>query len=124
MGRNRVVDGWRGDGRVGFYHETGARMNEQLLPTCVWGSIAVTGDTMHRIPVLVCQSCGIVRQSVEMDREQLAAWYRERYFQAGVYQHTYDHDCEVAELRLKAYHLPTEIKLLDVGAGHGAVVDP
>jgi len=68
-----------------------------------------------------------------MTEVQLAEWYREVYFpqpakmssraRDGIYQHTYDHDYEVALKRLAAYKLPEGIKLLDVGAGNGAFVN-
>ena len=93
----------------------------QLLPTCLCGSMADDAERIHRIPILRCRGCGVVRQIVPMTQEQLSEWYRDRYFQ-GIYQHDYDHDYDVAQQRLRAYHLPESVRLLDVGSGNGAFV--
>lgn len=92
-----------------------------LLPSCLCGATASEQSTMHKIPVLACKSCGVVRQNVDMSTDELSEWYREKYHD-GVYQHKYAHDRMVASQRLAAYQLPTEVKLLDVGAGNGAFV--
>jgi SAM-dependent methyltransferase len=62
-----------------------------------------------------------------MSPDEMITWYRDAYF-GGVYQHTYDHDYEVAAIRMAAYRgigiaLDRGIKLLDVGSGNGAFLD-
>lgn len=92
-----------------------------LLEACLCGSTASEQASLHGIPVLTCKQCGVIRQDVKMTPEQLGEWYRDKYF-AGVYQHSYGHDRNVAARRLAAYQLPTGVKVLDIGAGLGAFV--
>lgn len=92
----------------------------KLLPRCICGRTEWRGQTIHDVPVLECP-CGIVRQAVNMTEDELAAWYRDRYYD-GVYSHTRAHDLEVAAKRMRAYGSRASGKLLDVGAGNGAFV--
>lgn len=102
---------------------TGEDVSGYLLPRCVCGSasVAVSPQQLRGIPVQQCAQCGIVRQEVYMTPDVLRHWYRYKYFD-GVYTHTYEHDCAVAEQRLDAYAIPVGKNLLDVGSGNGAFV--
>lgn len=96
---------------------------EHVTAHCVCGSIIAEPKTLHDLPMLRCSSCDVIRQDVRMSHNELAEWYRTRYFGDDVYYHTYDHDRSVARMRLDAYDIDKDAKLLDVGAGRGAFVD-
>ena len=70
---------------------------------------------------MMCARCGIFVQLVDMDEDQLSSYYQDVYHQR-VYNHTWEHDVEVAHDRLKAYGPSLKGKILDVGCGNGAFV--
>lgn len=90
---------------------------------CLCGEAISRRLERHGLDMLECPACGVLRQEVGMSREALARMYREQYLEL-VYQHSYEHDREVAETRLDAYGLELQDgPILDVGAGNGAFVD-
>ena len=94
-----------------------------IVKFCICGESlwqSITG-AFPKFAVLQCENCGIKIQSVDMDLDQLAAWYREKYH-AGIYTHSVSHDREVARERIKAYGPKVKVRTLDVGCGRGAFV--
>lgn len=89
---------------------------------CLCGAEGGKAILLYDLLMLHCPQCGILRQYVSMTRSELLEWYATRYFEE-VYTHTYEHDVEVAEARLRDYGLVSGERLLDVGAGNGAFVD-
>jgi SAM-dependent methyltransferase len=60
-----------------------------------------------------------------MPASELAKWYEEQYHEA-VYQHSYEHDLEVAKARVEEYSfqdMGEGDRVLDVGCGSGAFVN-
>lgn len=96
-------------------------MRQHLLGVCICGHGRAESDTLNDIPILRCWHCGVVRQHVALNEEELAAWYRDKYLTES-YSHTYEHDLAVANKRLDAYQFAPGTRLLDVGCGHGAFV--
>ncbi len=93
-----------------------------VMEKCLCGSTGGKEIALYGIPMLHCRECGVLRQDVSMTQEELLDWYATRYFD-GVYTHTYEHDVEVAEARLREYELQPGARILDVGSGNGAFVD-
>ena len=88
--------------------------------------------TRFNLPLKTCQTCGVTHQVVDMDEEEYAKFYEERYhkeFQeergTAAYKDRYDHDQKIAALRVEKYKEFFDIgmKVLDVGASNGAFVD-
>lgn len=96
---------------------------KNVVKSCVCGksTFAELANRIHGLPVMECLACGVKVQIVEMNRTELAAWYRDQYH-AGVYTHTVDHDRLIAKERLRAYGPKVKGRVLDVGCGRGAFV--
>lgn len=94
-----------------------------LLETCACGSRSATdAGRINRIKVLRCNDCGLVRQMICFGYDELADFYRNKYFN-GAYQHSYEHDLAVANIRLDAYGIAAGSDLLDVGCGNCAFIN-
>ena len=96
----------------------------RIVRDCICGAVnrwigTPKGDRPFH--VFECGTCGVLAQDVKMDRDELAAWYRDKYH-AGIYTHSKDHDREVARERIKAYGPKVKGRTLDVGCGSGAFV--
>ena len=94
----------------------------RLITECICGCEAfVQTKGLKSIPTMTCARCGVQAQFLDMDEEQLSAWYRDVY-QSKVYTHKWSQDVEVAHVRAKAYGPSLTGKILDVGCGNGAFV--
>ncbi len=91
----------------------------------LWKDVTQVGCPLfpkaYPIDVLQCENCNVLVQRVEMTRDELAAWYAERYH-AGIYSHSFSHDRDVAGERVRAYGPKLKGRVLDVGCGRGAFV--
>ena len=94
-----------------------------VTESCLCGATGGKAISLYDLPMLHCPECGILRQDVPMTRAELLGWYATRYFEEGIYYHTYEHDVEVAESRLREYELQPGSRILDVGSGNSAFVD-
>lgn len=92
-----------------------------LLERCLCGSERFRKEEINGINVCCCD-CGITRQLVEMKNEEYRKFYENDYH-GVLHKHTRQQDEKVAQLRLKAYNLPYNSKVLDVGSSNGAFVD-
>lgn len=92
-----------------------------LVNKCVCGCGVFISVKKNKINLMKCDCCGLLRQSMEMTKQELASFYSDKY-QDGIYIHSFENDLDVAKKRLKKYCLPDKIRLLDVGCGKGAFV--
>lgn len=97
-------------------------MTTTVAERCLCGSKESEAEKRFGLPLLRCSTCSVLRQDVRLTSDELSAWYAARYFD-GIYGHTYEHDRAVAEIRLDAYGLALDAKVLDVGCGNGAFID-
>ena len=78
-----------------------------------------TFSKIHGLSILKCPDCGVMHQKVVLSNTQ----YEE--YEVNIHDdERYDHDKEVAELRMgKHDHWFKGTRLLDIGAGNGAFVN-
>lgn len=93
-----------------------------LIERCVCNGRMFSVVEAHGLPMRECRSCGILHQSVDMDRAGLSEWYRDTYHR-GVYGHSYEQDYLVATKRIARYGDYLRGPALDIGCGNGAFVD-
>ena len=92
-----------------------------LVERCLCGvKVDFTFDfsKIHDLPILKCPACGMLHQKVSLSADQ------HKEYEANIYEDDrYDHDLEVAELRMAKHDQWFKgTRLLDVGAGNGAFV--
>jgi SAM-dependent methyltransferase len=109
-------------------------LQNNLINHCICGNETdFAFENRHGIAVVKCNQCGIVHQ-------QLAGWDEERYFNfykeeyhdhymkikgVDTYQSRYEHDCNVARLRLSQYgpfYISAPSSGLDIGSSNSAFV--
>lgn len=93
-----------------------------LIERCLCDGRLFRAVEGYGLPLRECRDCYIVHQSVSMDAEAYADWYRSNYHN-GVYTHSYEHDRAVAEARVAKYGRRLKGAVLDVGCGSRAFVD-
>jgi len=112
-------------------------MLSYLIKACVCGNDwDFNRFFRHSIDIMECKNCGIYHQRVEMDDFDYRNFYATNYhdnYQTSQGQRSYftryDHDVNLANMRLTAYFEKIEEnvrdggRLLDVGSGNGAFVD-
>lgn len=110
-------------------------MSDTLLSKCICGSEDSESYTINDIPVLACNVCGVMRQDLPgYDKQKYFDYYRDHYHTAEqvkighqAYSERYEHDCRVAEMRLKEYtdsfDLVPGAVCLDIGSSNNAFVD-
>lgn len=109
------------------------KLTNNLIQQCVCGnSEQFTEKTIHYLNVLECNVCGILHQALPgWTPQQYTDFYKTEYhnnFQKkkGVitYDDRYEHDCTVAEKRLKSYQsvLKEGMTGLDIGSSNSAFV--
>ena len=91
----------------------------KLLIKCICGSVGGKTSRKKGISTIKCDRCGLIRQNIEMTKEDLSKFYDKEYPKKF---HSFEHDKKVAKKRLDVYQLSKGIKLLDVGCGNGAFV--
>ena len=92
-----------------------------LVDKCICGCRSFHSRKREKIPIAKCGRCGLIRQRIEMTKEEYRTYYAEKYHE-GVYKPTFEHNLEVAQIRLDAYKLKRDSVLLDVGCGDGAFI--
>jgi len=108
-------------------------IKKNLIKQCICGNHRNFNQaTLHEISVLECKTCGVIHQElVNWTEESYLSFYENDYhtkFQKvkgrKTYQENYDHDCAVAEQRLKKYmeFLRDGMKGLDIGSSNSAFV--
>ena len=92
-----------------------------ITEKCVCGSGMAEVVPNDQMELVRCLCCGLVRQLVDMSKEQLVDWYATQYHKR-INMHTLVQDEKVCKSRLDAYRLRPSARLLDVGTGQGAFV--
>lgn len=101
-----------------------------LVPVCICGVKRFDEVTLHGLPMRRCTSCGVHHQRIAAFVPEYVEFYQNGYLEEcqrmigrDGYAERYSHDREVAAVRLQAYGLPAEQRILDVGSGNSAFVD-
>lgn len=94
---------------------------------CICGEEKVTTSKRNGVPLGKCVSCGLIRQThlPFSTEEEYVRFYRDEYppVKTSYVAKDYDHDRNLAKLRLKEYDVSPGDRVLDVGSGSGAFVD-
>lgn len=106
-------------------------MSDHLLKECSGGKWSdscgeTKGETkwINGVEVIKCALCGVHRQVLRMTEDELGEFYEN--YESEHYQHSLEHDKEVADIRAKKYGAncwSRSHKILDVGCGNGAWVE-
>jgi SAM-dependent methyltransferase len=106
-----------------------------LLKFCICGSEKTERDIIHKIQVLICKDCGIMRQDLPgYTQEMYFNYYSTDYHTAEqekigcvAYKERYSHDKQIAKIRCAEYEKTIDIRfrnrILDIGSSNNAFVD-
>ena len=108
-------------------------LTNNLIKQCTCGnSTDFNDDIQNEIPVLICNSCGVIHQNLPgWDEDRLKKWYAKEYHvdvQEAIghqsYRDRYNHDKKIAEIRLTAYNniITPTMSGIDIGSSNSAFV--
>ncbi len=104
-----------------------------LIKSCICGNSSdFSKEILHQISVKICNNCNIIHQDLNMSKEEYFNFYANDYHEhyqsdrgTDSYPIRYNHDKEIAALRIKQYQpfLRKTARTLDIGSSNNAFVD-